>query len=398
MTKQAMLIALALALLLAPAALAQDMELPFVLALTEAQASPSVQSGILDALQANDFISADERAALLEEQEHDGERIRVVMRAIGASAADISLQIDAALDQGVSAIIAHTSAAAQAALNLTIGMDEPPALIFTGVVNPYGSGLAQARCVKPDHVTGMMTEVPYADILALLLLQDPNMKTIGTIHSSNNFDGVYGAEVIASEAAELGLTVESAAIAGQLADLPAATDSLVSRGIEAIVMPLDLTTGAGIPIVAEAAIEHQLPLFYASPASVLAGATVGGGAMLYYDEGLHAGYVLAAHLNGDIEIARMGIHSASNMFVGVNLDLALLQGIEIADDLLDQATIIVEDGELTVTGAAEQQMAHSMGMMPHDDQHEAQTMMVMHMQCTDEMIAQQQAALDTAEG
>ena len=104
------------------------------------------------------------------------------------------------------------------------------------------------------------------------------MKTIGTLHSSNDFDGVYGAEVIASEAAKLGLTVEPAAIAGQLADLPAATDSLASRGVEAIVMPLDHSIGAGIPIVAEAAIERQLPLFYATPASVLTGATVGGGA------------------------------------------------------------------------------------------------------------------------
>ena len=140
--------------------MAQDMDLPFVLALTETQAYPAVQSGIVDALLANEYISADERAALLEAQELDGERIRVVMRGIGPSASDINLQIETALDQGVSAIIAHTKAVAQAALNLTFDMDEPPAIIFTGVVNPYGSGLAQASCIKPDHVTGMMTEVP----------------------------------------------------------------------------------------------------------------------------------------------------------------------------------------------------------------------------------------------
>ena len=383
--------------LLTTAGMAQDLGTPFVLALTEAAAAPSVQNGILDALQAHDFISADERATLFDEQELDGERIRVVLVSIGPSISDISLQIESALDQGVSGIIAHTGPAAVAALNLTIDMDEPPALIFTGVVNPYGSGLAQARCVKPDHVTGMMTEVPYAEILALLLLQDPDMQIIGTIHSSNDADGVYGAELIASIGVEMGLTVESLAIAGQLADLPAATAGLVVRGVEAIVLPLDLTMGAGIPIVAEAAIEYQLPLFYATPASVLAGATVGGGAMLYYDEGLHAGYVLAAHLNGDIDIARMGIHSASNMFVGLNLDLARLQGVDIADELLEQASIVIEDGELTLTGAAQEQMGHAMGMMPHDDQHEEQVMMVTRMQCTDEMIAQQRAELDAAE-
>ena len=392
------LIIVPLALLLAPAVMAQDGEIPFVLALTEAQASESVGNGILDALQAQELISEDERAALFAEQELDGERIRVVLRGIGPSMADISLLIESALDQGVSAIIAHTSAAALAALNLTIDRDEPPAVIFTGVVNPYGSGLAQASCIKPDHVTGMMTEVPYADILALLLLQDPHMQTIGTLHSSNDIDGVYGAEVIAMEATELGLTVESAAIAGNLADLPAAANGLVSRGIEAIVMPLDLTTGAGVPIVSQIAIEYQLPLFYATPASVLVGATVGGGAMLYYEEGLHAGYVAAAHLKGDIDIARMGVHSASNMFVGVNLDLAQLQGIEIAAELMQRATIVVVDGELQVSGDAQTQFARGMGMMAHDAMHEDQMMMLAHMQCSDEMIAEQQAALDAAGG
>ena len=355
-----------------------------------------MQNGILDALQAQDFISEDERAALFEAQELDGERIRVVMRRIGPSMSDISLVVESALDQVVSAIIAHTSAAAKAALNLTIDLDEPPALIFTGVVNPYGSGLAEASCVKPEHVTGMMTDVPYADILALLLLQDPTMQTIGTLYSSNDLDGVYGAETIADEAGKLGLTVEAAAIAGNLADLPAAANGLVSKGIEAIVMPLDLTTGAGVPIVSQIAIEHQLPLFYATPASVLSGATVGGGAMLYYEEGLHAGYVAAAHLQGDIDIARMGIHSASNMFVGVNLDLAQLQGVEISDDLRAQATIVVVDGQLQVSGDAETQLARGMGAMPHDAMHDDQMMMMAHMQCSDEMIAEQMAALDAA--
>ena len=395
---KSLLAILALALLLTPAALAQDMDKPFVLALTEAQSYEAVQNGILDAMQAYDWISEDERAMLLEAQELDGERIRIELRRITPSLADISLLIESALDEGVTTIIAHTSAAAQAALNLTIDLDEPPALVFTGVVNPYGSGLAQASCIKPDHVTGMMTEVPYPDILALLLLQDADMKAIGTIHSSSDIDGVYGAEVIAVEAAKLGLNVESAAIAGGLADLPAAANGLISRGVEAFVMPLDFTTGAGVPIVSQIAIEYQLPLFYATPASVLAGATVGGGAMLYYEEGLHAGYVAAAHLKGDFDIARMGVHSASNMFVGVNLDMAQLQGVAIADALMEQATIVVLEGELQVSGEAEMRHARGMGMTPHDAMHDEQMMMLEHMHCSDEMIAEQQAALDAAGG
>ena len=385
-------------LALAAPSLAQDAGVPMLLALVEKEAALAVQAGILDALQAHEFISAEERDLLLEAQELAGERIHVVMRKIGPDLADISLQIETALDQGADAIIAHTSAAAQAAVNITMDLDYPPAVIFAGVVNPYDSGIAQSRCVKPDHVTGMITEVPYADILALLLLQDPDMQTFGTIHSSNDMDGVYGAEVIAGIARDMGLAVESVAIAGQLADLPMATAGLISRGVEAIVLPLDLTMGAGIPIVAEAAVEHGLPLFYATPGSVLVGATVGGGAMLYYDEGLHAGYLAAAQMLGEIDIARTGLHSAGNMFVGVNLDVARLQGIEIAEALLSQATLLVDGGELEATGAAQLELARAYGLMPLEDRREEQAMLMMQMQCSDEEIAEQQAELDAVDG
>ena len=158
------------------------------------------------------------------------------------------------------------------------------------------------------------------------------MTLIGTIHTSSDASGVYGAERIAEIAAEMGLTVESAAVTA-IADLRPAVQSLVGKGVEAIILPTDALTSIGIPVIAQVAIENSLPFFYSTPGAVYFGATIGGGALLYYEEGAHAGLLLAAHLNGDIDIAVTGIHQASNMLVGVNLDSAELQGLEIDEGI-----------------------------------------------------------------
>ena len=170
----------------------------------------------------------------------------------------------------------------------------------------------------------------------------------------------------------------------------------MNKGAEAIILPVDPLISAGIPIIAQAAIENELPLFYSSPGDVIFGATVGGGALLYYEEGAHAGLLLAAYLNGDIDLASTGIHLASNMFVGVNLDMAKLQGVEIAEDLLKQAIILIQDGELSVSGAAARQMALAGSVVPLEERQADDMALLESLQCTPEMIAEQQAELDAA--
>jgi len=154
----------------------------------------------------------------------------------------------------------------------------------------------------------------------------------------------------------MGLAVESAAVTA-IADTRAAAQSLVSKGVDAIILPLDLLTVAAMPIVTQVANENGLPLSYSSPVIVFFGATIGGGTLITYEEGAHSGLLLSAYLNGDIDIATTGIYQASNMFVGLNLDSARLQGVEIADDLLERASIVVQDGETNLSGAAMGQLA-----------------------------------------
>ncbi len=277
------------------------------------------------------------------------------------------------------------------------------------------AGLAQAACIKPTHVTGAATVQPYAEILALLRVQDPDIQTIGTIHNSNSASGIDGAAQIKEIGEAMGLTVESVAITS-LADLQAATSGLFSKGVEALVLPDDISTMAGLPIIAGAASEAGLPVFQTSAGSVVFGATFSAGIFLYFDQGLDIGVRLAHYLNGDLDIASSGIseRSDTDIAVGLNTSMAAMQGIEFSDELMAMMDIIIEaegssDGssiylpqaDLYLSVRSEQAQAEFVRpfqAIALEDRLEADQEFIASLHCTEEMIAEQQAALDADSG
>ena len=396
MLKRSWIVLLILTLLM-PVALAQDTDKPSAMALWVSQSGDGrMFPAILDVLQSYGFIDESERSASDEIGDFLGENIDLYLRQIEGEATDVNSLVEIALDMEVDALITLGEPATQAALNLTLDMDDPPAVIFSRTTNPYAAGIADAPCLKPDHVTGLQTVVPYEEILALLQLQDPDLSVIGTIHTSSDAGGIYGAQRIAAIADEMGIRVESSAITA-LADLRLAIQGLVSKNIEAIVMPIDVLSASGTPIIAAAAIENGLPFFYASPGAIMAGATIGGGTLLYFDEIAYVGILLAAYLNGEMDIARTGIYQISNMAVGVNLDIAAMQGVEVAEQLVEDAAFVVEDGNLSLAGAGAMQMGRLFaGVVPLELRQANDMALLASLQCTDDMIAEQQAALDAA--
>ena len=133
------------------------------------------------------------------------------------------------------------------ALTETTDTEDPPAIIFT-LSNPIESGVAQSACLHAPHITGVEAQSPYAEILPLLMLQNPDLRYIGTIFGSNEAPGVLGARDIVRIGESLGLQVESVG-AFAFSDLRDAANRLVDKGVEAIVLPLDNLVVNGTPVV-----------------------------------------------------------------------------------------------------------------------------------------------------
>ena len=406
-----LLLGIALSLLLALAVMGQDDDNPTVAILRfgEAPTVLAVERGILDRLQSHGFISAEELGIIvshgdptpmgsISRTDLEGEHINIIWGDANYDLSAVNLIVDQMLDQNLDALVTISTAATQAAVNATINMEEPPAVLFTAVYNPYQAGIAEAPCIKPDYVTGSVAVAPYEDIVPLVLLQDPAIKTIGTIYNSGESSARYGAEQIVEVGQALGLTVEVTSVTS-LADLSLAAEGLISKGIEAFLLPVDLKTSLGIPIIGKIAEENNVPIFHSGVDAIFGGATASAGYHLYFDQGINVGRVLTAYLKGDIDIAATGISiQTSGINVGVNLNIAAAQGVEISEDLYEIADMeIGVDQSFTIrteSAVMEFQRIYGEKTLGTEEQLAADSAFLETLACTPERIAEEQAELD----
>ena len=349
-------------LLLAPMATAQSNDNPTVAFLRYGPyiSDPIVENGLLDTLQVYDWINAEERAMLNARQNFAGEKININWASANFDLPTVNIMVEDALDRGADVLLTFGSPVTQTAINITQDQDEPTPVLFNSVYHSTQFGISDAPCLKPAHVTGSEYTPPYKEAFQVFLLQNPALKRIGTIHTSTDAGGIYGASRISAIVEEQGIAVESAAISS-LSDLRAATQGIVNKDVEAIMLPIDFTVGSGIPIVVSVAKENQIPVFYPIPGTVLMGVTVGVGINEYYEQGVHAGLLLDARLKDGLDIASTAVMSQKGGTVGINLDVAAEMGIEFPQELQNMADIRMRNGAVLLSEQAITQLLDALG-------------------------------------
>ncbi len=399
MFRNTVLSIIVLCLLLTPAALAQDDGKPTIAFLRYAGGAQvtATTDGLLDSLEAYGYLTSAERAALNESYDLEGENVNLLYRDAGFDLPSVNLMVEEVLDKGADVLITVTTQVAQIAVNATRDMEDPPAILFSLVTTPFSTGIADAPCVKPDHVTGTQPMMAFAEYVPLVLVQDPDIKVIGTIVSPDQPTSLIGAEIITEIGEALGLTVE-VATAVSVADLNVAAESLFSKGVEAIVLVVNPLTLQGTPVLAGLTAEYGVPLYAPIIQQVYRGVTVAAGFHSFYEEGVIAARILNAYLSGDIDIANLAINQSRSFGVAINLDTAAEQGIEISEDLLTLANFLIQDGERTIGMAADvDDAATKPQAMSDEERRGADLAFLAGLECTPEMIAEQQASLQNAE-
>ncbi|MCE2472367.1 MAG: hypothetical protein J4G18_10810 [Anaerolineae bacterium] len=392
MFRKTLAILIALALLATPAALAQDDDNPTIAILRFGRTALNelTRIGILDMLQAYQFINADERALLNDEQDMEGERVNVIWGDGGMDLPTANLMVEDALDRGADILMPLMTPVAQIAANLTFDLEHPPLVLFSVVSAPYTAGIADAPCLKPPHIAGTQAQVPFDQIVSLLRLQQPDMSQVGTMVNAAEPNSVYGLEQISKHGEALGLTVEAAPIAN-LSDVPIAAETLMDKGIEAIVLSTSSLEVSAMPTIVELAVEYGIPVFSPATGQAHRGAHVGAGFNDFYREGVVVGRMLTAHLEGSIDISSLAINAQPSLGVALNLDSAAEAGFSFSEELLAMADYVIENGQST-----QSRTRPSLPEMTLDERRAADLEFLAGLECTDEMIAEQQAALDAA--
>lgn len=314
----------------------------------------------------------------------DGENINILLYDANIDVPTANTQIEDAIDKGADVLITITTPVTLAAINATSDLADPPVILFNTVTEPYASGIAQAPCLKPDHVWGSQALPDFEQIMPLLFEVKPDIQKVGSIYSTSEPNAVASMALIEPLAEELGLELIVESVA-ETAEVGAAAESLADAGVEAFFIPTDSTVGNGLAAILAVAEEVGIPVYFADSAQAYAGVTVAAG-LSYYQEGVDTGRVLIAYLNSEIDIATTGLSKQPGTRIAVNLDSAAAQGVVIPQGLLDRADFVIENGESTETEPS----------LPDVSLEELQKMdqaFVEGLFCSPERIAEQEEAL-----
>ncbi len=382
-----------LALLLPVAALADD-DAPTLAILTFGR-SPAFQlteEGIFDTLEAYGFVNAEEREAVFAGGDLHGEKINILFRDAGFDFPTANTMVEDALDEGADALLTLSNEVGMIAAGLLEDMDDPPALFFAIVTAPYHLGLGKSSCIKPEYITGTAMYMDYSQYVPAVNLQDPELRHMGVIADPSDPTAAFLIDMMESSWSRYGWSFDVATFTSAT-DLPIATQSLVDDGAKAILLLPHTTAMRGIPAIIDAA--YGVPVYSFLVSDVHLGVTVGSGFDGWYREGKTATTMVAAYLNGELDIASTMVNTTESYMEAVNLDSADIQGIEIAPALLEAADYVVQGGEAIGNAIEIPGLGSTLPVLPPEERMAADDEFLAGLHCTEEMIAEQQAALDT---
>ena len=232
--------------------------------------------------------------------------------------------------------------------------------------------------------------IDYEEYTSLAYKQDPDFQTVGLLASTNDPATPYYVSTMEHVGEQLGFTVEVATVVNA-ADYALATQSLIDKDVDVIGLPARTGSSSGISSIVDAAI--GVPVFSPLVSDVIHGVTIAAGFEGWYREGVQAGRMLVAYLEGRLDIAATGIASTPSFAVAVNLDSADAQGVVLTDALMAEADYIIEGG-VGQGAAIEIPGEISLSEMTLNERRAEDDAWLQSLRCTPEMIAEQQAQLD----
>lgn len=352
---------------------AQDDDLPVVAILKFGELRPFElsQQGILDVFEAYGYV--------------DGENVEFIIGEASFDIAATETLIADALSNDVDIIIAVTTPVAVTATRLTSEMEDPPIIFFNVVTNPFAAGIVDSPCVKPDHVTGTAYLTPLDIVFPMMLEVDADIETVGVIYNDEEANSVASVAWLEEISEDIGINLFPQAV--NSSDVVRATaEAMIMAGVDAFFVTTDSTVTNALVDVSETAALAGIPVFGADASHVYSDATFGIG-LGTYEAGVASGRLAVAYLNGELDVARTMVNRQEDLIIGVNLDVAISQNVEIPEAFLDTVDFVIEDGEST-------EDEPSLEVMSLEERQVLDAEFIETLYCTDEMIAEQQAELD----
>ena len=180
-----------------------------------------------------------------------------------------------------------------------------------------------------------------------LLVDVTGAKTIGNIYASGEANGVTLMEQAKAACEKLGVGFVEVAISNS-SEVRQAAQSIVDR-IDAMYIATDNAVISALPSVDEVCSDAGIPLFSSDPSGIDGLDCMISWGFDYSSLGTATGKLIERIINGE-EPGPLGtviLEDPADFELWFNLDTAEKLGIEIGQEYLDMASVIIEDGVQT---------------------------------------------------
>lgn len=220
-------------------------------------------------------------------------------------------------------------------------------VVFSAVTDPVDAGLVPDWDTPGDNITGISDMNPVDEQLQLILDVVGDVEVVGIPYSSAESNSVVQVEAAKDAAGDLGIEIEEVAVTNT-SEVAQGVESF--NNVDAIYVPTDNTVVSGLETVISYGIDNQIPVFAAESDSVERG-TIGTYGLNYYEHGRQTGEMVLSLITGEAELADTptSLADPEALEYTFNLDAADQMGVEIPQDMIDEANIIGEEGDDATT-------------------------------------------------
>lgn len=208
-------------------------------------------------------------------------------------------------------------------------------IIYSAVTDPVEAGLIEAPD-KITNITGVNDAVSAKDQIESFLKIYPDIKTIGTIFSTNEANSKVQVEALKKACGELGLKLETVGI-NNINDIGQALSTLTGK-IDAYYALTDNTVASAGPIVAEHLLKDKVPSISAEEGQVSKGLLMSEG-VDYYEHGRQAADLAIKILKGE-DIKNIHAEDNKTSKKKVNGKTAEALGLDLNNESLKDAEIL----------------------------------------------------------
>lgn len=260
----------------------------------------------------------------------DGKNIEFDFQIAGGEISNCASIAEKFVNDRKNLILAISTPCAQAATNAT---NEIP-IIATAITDFEGSGIVKSAERPDTNVTGVSDLAPIDKIIELIPRLDKNAKKVGILYSTTDPSPQYQAETAEKIIKNLSLEPKLFAVS-QAHEVQQVVEKLVND-VDALYTPIDKITFSAMPQISKIFEKNRKFVVCAEDAMVSKGAIATYG-IDYYKIGQLAAQQAADILQNKKSPQNMPIEYLKDSKLNLNRELILNLGLEISDDLEDDA-------------------------------------------------------------